>query len=631
MKPQARALREGSGGEAEGVRPTATRDEAAAPSGSSGFILLDDQPYPREHDPLGFEQIARDLANLIRASRASTPLALGIESGWGMGKSTLMRRLERALAEDSQIATVWFNAWTADQGHALEGLVKSVLAKLDRNILRRAARNEKLLSWAKVVALVLADWLKIGSLVNTIWREVSVDPKARNDMHELVVKSMREWVDARTELGPGRLLVVFVDDLDRCPPVNVLQVFEAIKLYLDAPGLVFVIGYDRDVVSDAILDIKQYSDSITSHHYLEKIIQLVYRLPSVSDEGANKLLDVYLENSATKELFDSSARSLTLDQNARNPRRIKRFINGFILEYGLDPEWEQIGPEMLVRVLIVDVYFPEFGNLLRSRAERDPVRDFREYVAVRDILRRRSSQNTEDRQRLTAFLESYGLAPPDGPVNDQQLLEEIEREIPSGFPKLAQNPDFLTLLDGFPDVKRVREKLRRLSTSRVQESIRSRGIFLSYVRSDSAFHAMRLRDELNRHFGVEQLFMDVENLSPGVDFFTIVEKAMRSASVVLVIIGSQWKGRWLEDSESLVRRELAIALTSPGIRAIPILVDGAEMPRMSDLPGELVSLARRNAVRLSDDRWQEDVQRLIDALEYLLTQPSVVESSVESS
>ena len=49
------------------------------------------------------------------------------------------------------------------------------------------------------------------------------------------------------------LLVVFVDDLDHCSPENVAWVLEAIRLYLDAPGLVFVISCDPDVVGDALV------------------------------------------------------------------------------------------------------------------------------------------------------------------------------------------------------------------------------------------------------------------------------------------------------------------------------------------------------------------------------------------
>jgi hypothetical protein len=433
------------------------------------FTLLDDQPYEKADDPLDFQRIAHELADLIRASHGSTPLALGVESGWGMGKSTLMNRLRDDLAADEEhVTTVWFNAWTAKEGEALEGLVKSVLDKLDHNILRKAARNEKLITWVRALGLVVADWLKLGSLLDTLWREVGIDPKTRNEVNRLVVTSMSEWTKMRDDKGPSRLLVVFVDDLDRCPPANVLQVFEAIKLYLDAPGLVFVIGYDRDVVSDAVLNFKQYSDAVKSYHYVEKIIQLVYRLPSISDKGAEALLTLYLGASGTTELFDEPGRSLAIDQNGRNPRRIKRFINAFILEYGLDSEWQEIGAKVLARVLIIDLYFPEFALLLRSRQFPDPVGDFRGYVVVRNIVRR-GGDSAEDKRRVGEVMTSHGLAAPSGDLEGAST--ELEKELPPSFPALARNSDFLALLEGIEDIDRLRDKLRRFSPTGAAASL----------------------------------------------------------------------------------------------------------------------------------------------------------------
>jgi hypothetical protein len=491
-----------------------------------------------------------------------------------------------------------------------------VLVKLDRNLLRRAARSERLLSWARTIGLVAADWLRLGSLVNTLWREVSVDPKARNEMRELVVKSMHQWANVRAELGPERLLVVFVDDLDRCPPGNVLQVFEAIKLYLDAPGLVFVVGYDRDVVSDAILNFKHYSDAVTSHHYLEKIIQLVYRLPEVSDEAADALLDMYLGTSGTADLFDRSARSLTIEQNARNPRRIKRFINAFVLEYGLDAEWKDMGPETLVRVLIIDVYFPDFGRLLRSRSQRDPVREFRDYVAVREIVRRRGD-SPDDRRRVATVFESRGLAVPSD--DSANVLVELEHEVPAGFPRLAQNPDFLALLDGIEDVERLREKLRRFSATTVRRPSSQGRIIISYRRDDSGPNARRLADALEERFGRDRLFFDVASMEPGVDFGQAIEAAIGSAGVVLAIIGPHWTGSWLREGRNWVRRELALALRMSGTTVIPVLVGGAQLPTVEDLPDDLAGLLMRNALALSDERWEQDLERLLDAIEYWLS------------
>lgn len=51
---------------------------------------------------------------------------------------------------------------------------------------------------------------------------------------------------------------------------------------------------------------------------------------------------------------------------------------------------------------------------------------------------------------------------------------------------------------------------------------------------------------------------------------------------------------------------------------IPILIQGAEMPAAKELPEDLAPLVRRNALALSDARWERDVEDLIKTLEGLL-------------
>ncbi len=72
--------------------------------------------------------------------------------------------------------------------------------------------------------------------------------------------------------------------------------------------------------------------------------------------------------------------------------------------------------------------------------------------------------------------------------------------------------------------------------------------------------------------------------------------------------------RRLDDPNDFVRLEVGTGLER-GIRVVPVLVAGAEMPASSELPTELASLAQRNAIELSDVRWHDDVRRLLDALE----------------
>jgi KAP family P-loop domain/TIR domain len=602
----------------------ATRRNGSARA-SRSFTLLDDQPYVGDADPLGFDAIAGSLANLVLASRGSTPFTLGIEAGWGTGKSTLMRRVKAVLDRDPQITTVWFNAWTSNEGNALEGLIKSVLDRLDPSILRRAARNKRLLSWARALTLVGADWLRIGSIVDALWKEVAVDPKARNEIHALMEDAMERWAASNRGVPEERLLVVFVDDLDRCPPANVLQIFEAVKLYLDVPRLVFVIGYDPDVVSDAVLNMKQYSEAITSHQYVEKIVQIVYRIPGISDAGSHELMHIYLAGSGTRELFDESATSLTIEQNERNPRRVKRFINSFVLEYGLDAEWEQLGPSTLVRVLLVDAYFPEFGRQLRSRSDIDPVDEFREYVFVREQLRRKAGKDPEIWGRIQRFFESHGISTAED-LDHAQMLQMIEQELPETYPKLAMNQNSLSLLEGFGDAderQRIREKMRRYSPYTL-ESLASgtasggeEGIFISYRRQDASIVG-RLYQALAERFGADRVFVDTGDIAPGVDRRQGIVSSLDSSSVVVAVIGPDWlsgggTSRGLDDPTDQVWMELMPAFGLEK-RVIPLLVDGAQMPSEAELPEALKPLARRNALEISSKASDSDVDRVIRAI-----------------
>ena len=105
---------------------------------SSGYRLLGDQPSAEGHDALGFHEAADRLARLVLASRDSSPFAVGIDGGWGSGKSSLMMRLKSQLDSHDEVVSVWFNAWTAEGKDVLEGLIKSVLNRIDANVLRKA-------------------------------------------------------------------------------------------------------------------------------------------------------------------------------------------------------------------------------------------------------------------------------------------------------------------------------------------------------------------------------------------------------------------------------------------------------------------------------------------------------------
>jgi tetratricopeptide (TPR) repeat protein len=150
-------------------------------------------------------------------------------------------------------------------------------------------------------------------------------------------------------------------------------------------------------------------------------------------------------------------------------------------------------------------------------------------------------------------------------------------------------------------------------------------IFISYRREDSGGWAGRLYDRLSQHFGDEHVFMDIDAIEPGLDFVEVIQQAVLSCDVLIALIGRQWlkvtdaTGQpRLAHPEDFVRLEIATALER-NIRVIPVLVQDAPMPRSADLPDDLKSLSRRNALEISATRFHSDVDRLITVLDSVLS------------
>jgi hypothetical protein len=146
-------------------------------------------------------------------------------------------------------------------------------------------------------------------------------------------------------------------------------------------------------------------------------------------------------------------------------------------------------------------------------------------------------------------------------------------------------------------------------------------IFISYRRAESGYPTGWLYERLANHFGREDIVRDIDSIEPGDDFAEVIGRAVASCDVMLVVIGTRWISitddngrRRLDDSEDFVRREIEAALQRD-IRVIPILIDGATMPRMEQLPPSLVKLSRRQAVVLSPDKFQYDTDRLLPVLD----------------
>lgn len=148
-----------------------------------------------------------------------------------------------------------------------------------------------------------------------------------------------------------------------------------------------------------------------------------------------------------------------------------------------------------------------------------------------------------------------------------------------------------------------------------------KSIFLSYRREDSADVTGRIYDRLVQHYGVDNIFKDVDSIPLGVDFRDHLEKVVSECDVLVAIIGKKWLdmknssgNRRINDPRDFVRIEIESALKRR-IPVIPVLVQNAIMPLETDLPSGLKELSYRNGIQVRPDPdFHNDMDRLIKGL-----------------
>jgi len=416
--------------------------------------IFDDYPVS-ETEFFNFDAYANAIAGIIQSKNTGTPLVIGIVGDWGSGKTSLMRTIEKKIGkkENGYPQTIWFNAWKFDKEDSIRrALLMRVLEelktrgeddekksekekKLDQELtdlqtslyhevnreelgdfnfdLGKAAKGTlKLsLSLVPVIGSNLTKLIEKGAneeeAIKDILESVQREKKAINikkiqfmeEFHNKFEKIIEDYyVDKR--------VVIFIDDLDRSLPEKALEVLDAIKLFLDAKGCIFVLGIDRRVISYIIN--RKYRELvgegeekengtilITGENYLEKIIQLSFQLPPIKDEDMKKFIS---NLGGLDSEFYGQYLELITEGIENNPRKIKRFFNIIELQRNIAEamnlqkdlsEAEQIIYDSLMIIwTIISLNHPEFRDaVLRNQLILKPVlfRELPKYFKFKEL------------------------------------------------------------------------------------------------------------------------------------------------------------------------------------------------------------------------------------------------------
>ncbi len=413
-------------------------------------------------DYLNFNNLAEQVVEISKDDNLS-PATIGIYGDWGSGKSTLMKIVKKSLDADDNTLTVEFNGWlfegyedakTALCGTILDEMHKHVKcftkAKNKIKDLLDKVDGGKLLSKGVKYGLDFLLTGGIGSVTElTLTGLISAVKQKAGDVSEDEIKKMVDALKTedtkRSEIKnfrnsfkevfedcKGERLVVFIDELDRCTPDTILDIFEAIRLFLYVSGTTFIIGADERLVSYAVKtkykDIPGHDIDI-SKEYLEKLIQYPVKIPQLNESEVKQYITCLLlqnedldmkkvteaihemhineeftidtvtiatgmpPNESFKAAFDLSNQiySALAALMKGNPRHCKRFFNTLMMRIALAERRKiTLKKKVLAKLMLAEYYKPSFFEALMQPQSKDELKQLESnseeasFVALKD-------------------------------------------------------------------------------------------------------------------------------------------------------------------------------------------------------------------------------------------------------
>jgi hypothetical protein len=149
-------------------------------------------------------------------------------------------------------------------------------------------------------------------------------------------------------------------------------------------------------------------------------------------------------------------------------------------------------------------------------------------------------------------------------------------------------------------------------------------IVISYRRADTGMIVGRIFEQLEKHFGKDSVFMDIENIPGGMDFREHITTILQRCDILVALIGPNWNKAddngqpRIQNRGDWVRIEIETALAKR-IPIIPILIDRTPPPKPEELPESLRPLAYIQAMEVAAGRdFRVHMQRVLRAMDRLL-------------
>ncbi|MBO9626555.1 MAG: KAP family NTPase [Microbacterium sp.] len=316
---------------------------------------------PAQHPRLGFEHYARAIAGAIKGGQPAQ-FTIGLYGPWGSGKSSLLHAIGRELnAQPAECIVVEFDAWRYQPGGEMVSSLLAAIAQELRSRQKLRKLGERLFSYA--LAVLRGTKVTIGAQPSVEFdgEALADEFSPSQEISPLTMPTMVERLRSDAQVLGDSRVVVLIDDLDRCSPANLVAVLETINNVMDINGFVFVLALDYEVLVQAIL--REYPH-VSGHEFIEKMVQVPFRVPPLDLEARNLLRDLLPNWSAlvamTSEGFETVLVDVVRIALRGNPRQTKRLVNSFqVLRHIVQDRGGAVDDALLVTVLGIQFGWPD--------------------------------------------------------------------------------------------------------------------------------------------------------------------------------------------------------------------------------------------------------------------------------
>ena len=333
----------------------------------SGRLPADNPIRLSQDDLLGRADAAESFARHVLTLDASEGAAVGIFGPWGSGKTSFVN-LARPEFDRAGVPVFDFNPWLFSGTEQLVGRFfvelsaqMSEKGNLENIVSAMGKYGDKLSGPVGILASLLSGPLagQSASVLLKAIGDLANPPESVNRLRDNVVQALGER---------DKPIVVVFDDVDRLSGPEIRDVFKLVRLTASFPNIVYIVPCDRLRVERALDEKEQ---GLSGSDYLEKIIQLSYNLPAISDHMLREQIDASIHTA-----LDGIEECGSLDPqvwpfirnfivrpligNMRDVRRYAGAIRGTVADLG-----REVALADVLALEAVQLFMPNvFSNLL---------------------------------------------------------------------------------------------------------------------------------------------------------------------------------------------------------------------------------------------------------------------------